>query len=46
MTQNDFAALCEQYLIAPAIALENPRIIAALKAKDRLAVEAALKEDF
>jgi hypothetical protein len=33
MTKNEFALLCGEYLIDPAIALENEKIVAALKEK-------------
>ena len=44
MTQNQFAALCEEHLVAPAIALENPAVRNALKARDDEAVIRALEE--
>lgn len=31
MTRNQFAALCGEYLIDPALALENDKIVAALR---------------
>ena len=43
---NEFAALCGKYLIAPAIALEDEEIFAALKAKDATEVERLLRENF
>jgi len=46
MTQNQFAALCAQYGIAPSLALENPDIVAALRARDSAAVERILADDF
>lgn len=33
MTQTQFVALCGEYLIDPAIALENEKIVEALKEK-------------
>lgn len=33
MTANDFAAICEELLIDPAIALENAAVVAALSEK-------------
>ena len=46
MTQNQFAALCEELTIDPAIALENENVVEALKEKDDEAVERILKEEF
>lgn len=46
MSQNEFAALCEQYTIAPAIALENPDLCAALAMQDDAEVERILCEEF
>jgi hypothetical protein len=46
MTQNQFAALCAQYGVAPSIALENPNIVAALRARDSVAVEHVLANEF
>ncbi len=46
MTQTDFAVLCGEYLIEPALALEDEGIVAALKAKDNKEVEKLLRENF
>jgi hypothetical protein len=46
MTKNEFTALCEQYTVAPAIALENDDLCAALTAKDSAEVERILREEF
>lgn len=46
MTKNEFTALCEKYLVHPAVALDNEEIVKALKAKDRQKVEQILKEQF
>lgn len=46
MTQNQFAALCEQYGVAPDIALENPNIVDALRARDSAEVERVLANEF
>lgn len=46
LTQNQFAALCDQYSIDPALALENETIIQALMDRDPEAVERALLEEF
>lgn len=46
MTRNEFARLCELYLIAPAVALENDAIRAALAARDSKAVERLLATEF
>ena len=46
MTKSNFYALCNQYCILPAIALENESIIKALKNKDDSEVNRILKEDF
>lgn len=46
MTQNQFAALCGELTIDPAIALENDNVRQALKDKDDQAVERILKEEF
>jgi hypothetical protein len=36
MTRNEFAMLCEAYCIAPSLALENERIVQALR--DRVSI--------
>lgn len=46
MTANDFAALCGEYLIDPALALEDEEIVKALAAKDRAEVERLVRENF
>ena len=46
MTANKFNALCAEYLIDPAIALENDRVVAALQAKNDALVEILLVSDF
>ena len=45
MTRNQFLALCLAYGIAPAIALENENVRAALAARDAAAVEYALANE-
>ena len=46
MTQNEFATECISRTIDPAIALENDAVVAALLAKDKAAVIAALDNEF
>lgn len=46
MTQNQFAALCGQYGIDPAIALENDALCDALRQRDAAKVERILREEF
>jgi hypothetical protein len=46
MTQNQFAALCIQYGIAPSIALENDQLREALKARDDKKVIEILTNEF
>ncbi len=46
LTRLSFQVLCGKYLIHPAIALENEKIIKALIAKDDEEVERLLKEEF
>lgn len=46
MTRNQFAAICEQYLISPEIALELPEVQEALESRNLEALEAALKNNF
>lgn len=46
MTQFNFIALCEKYLIAPSIAMENEDLCAALVRKDDEEVERILREEF
>jgi len=46
MTRNEFAALCAEHLIDPAIALENEAIKQALLDKDGDAVIEALETEF
>lgn len=46
MTQTQFAVLCGKYLIEPALALENDKIVQALKDKDDAKVEELLKTEF
>ena len=46
MTRNQFLALCLTYGIAPAIALENANVRSALAARDAVAVEFALANEF
>lgn len=42
----EFQALCGKYLISPELALENERIVAALKAQDAGEVERILREEY
>lgn len=46
MTRNQFAAICEQYLISPEIALECLEVREALESRNLEALEAALKNNF
>jgi hypothetical protein len=46
MTQNQFLALCNEHLVDPGIALENPAIVEALETRNDEAVIAALTNDF
>lgn len=46
MKRYEFIVLCEHYGIAPAIALENEKVRAALKARDDAEVERLLREEF
>ena len=46
MTKPEFLALCLERSIDPALALESDAVIAALRAKDRDAVIAALDSEF
>ena len=46
MTANEFAALCSEYCIDPAIALENEDIVEALKNRDVEAVADILANEF
>ncbi len=46
MTANQFAILCNRYLIDPAVALENESIVRALKDKNDKEVERLLREEF
>lgn len=46
MSRNQFAALCAQYAIDPAVALENDELRAALLARNNAEVERILKEEF
>lgn len=46
MTQNQFASICAQYSIDPAIALENDNVIAAIRAGDVAALAAVLASEF
>ena len=46
MSINEFTALCEKYLVGPAIALENEELRRALKAKNAALVEEILKSEF
>ena len=42
----EFIALCEKYLIAPGIAVENNNLLDALSKNDMAEVERILKEEF
>lgn len=46
MTQNEFLALCLEHCVDPSIALENPAIVEALKARDAQAVATILTNEF
>lgn len=46
MTQNQFVALCVARSIDPAIALENPQIVAALRDKNATLVIHLLDTEF
>ena len=46
MKLTPFIALCEKYLVAPAIALENTALVAALAKRDDAEVERILREEF
>lgn len=47
MTRNEFAVICEAYCIEPYIALENERIVAALRdRKSQDEIEEILCEEF
>jgi hypothetical protein len=46
MTQNEFLTLCLEHGVAPSLALENPAIVEALKARDAQAVATILTNEF
>lgn len=46
MTKNQFAAICEEYMIAPCIALENKNVIAALKGRNVAKLRKVLETEF
>ena len=46
MTNNQFAVLCNEYLIHPAIALESELIKEALTCRDDKEVKRILEEEF
>lgn len=46
MTKNDFLTLCLEHCVDPSLALENPAVVEALKARDAQAVAAALTNEF
>ena len=46
MTQTQFIAQCEELTIAPSIALENEKIVNALKSKDDALVIELLQTQF
>jgi hypothetical protein len=46
MTKNEFLAACLEHDVAPAIALENESIVAALQSRDREEVARILREEF
>lgn len=46
VTANRFAILCAEYGVEPSIALENPQVVAALKAGDLRDLEETLSELF
>ena len=46
MTQTTFYALCAQYYLDPAIALENDALVEALQNRDDAEVQRILSEEF
>lgn len=46
MTANEFAAICGEYLLDPALALENERVVNAVRADDIEELHKALEEEF
>ena len=46
MTADQFATLCISHLIDPGIALEDPEVVAALKARDDAEVEELIRNNF
>ena len=46
MTIGRFVALCNEHTVAPAVALENDELRAALAEKDDAEVERILREEF
>jgi hypothetical protein len=46
MSKQDFIILCVKYTVEPSIALENPDLCDALRAKDEEEVERILCEEF
>lgn len=46
MTKTEFLSICEDYTIAPSIALECAEVVEALRARDSSAVIAALEDNF
>jgi len=46
MTKNEFLALCLEHCVDPNLALENPAIVEALKARDAQAVATILTNEF
>jgi len=46
VTMSQFAALCGQYAVDPACALENENVVAALRSRDLAELERILAEEF
>ena len=46
MTQSQFICTCNEFLIDPALALENENILSALRARDDDLIITILKEEY
>ena len=46
MTQTRFNTLCQEYFVEPMIALENDKLVDALRNKDDAEVERILSDEF
>jgi hypothetical protein len=46
MTRLEFLALCGEYNVDPAVALENEAVVEALRQRDAAEVERVLREEF